>query len=169
MRPVPILNPKEIDQCRISADVVVKVHQMVVERLRPGVTPTQLDRWIGETLWEHKAKSCFLGYRVQRLPPFPGQACISRNDCVVHGHPSSRELEFTQGDLVKVDVGALKDGFIGDAAWTYHLGPATEKDRSLMDAGITSLRAGIAAIRIIENNIIGWVRRMPCTPLIGAR
>ena len=147
MRPIPVLDPKEIDQCRAAAEVVVKVHQMVVERLRPGVTPTQLDRWVGETLWEHNAKSCFLGYRVQRLPPFPGQACISRNECVVHGHPSNHELPFAQGDLIKVDVGALKDGFIGDAAWTYHLGPPDPSDRALMDAGIASLRTGIAAIK----------------------
>ena len=80
-------------------------------------------------------------------PPFPGQACISRNECVVHGHPSNDELPFAQGDLVKVDVGALKNGFIGDAAWTYHLGPPNPSDRALMDAGIASLRTGIAAIK----------------------
>ena len=73
MRPIPVLNPKQIDQCRAAAEVVVKVHQMVVDRLRPGVTPTQLDRWVGETLWEHNAKSCFLGYRVQRSPPSRGK------------------------------------------------------------------------------------------------
>ena len=65
----PCAESQEIDQCRAAAEVVIKVHQMVVDRLRPGVTPTQLDRWVGETLWEHNAKSCFLGYRVQRSPP----------------------------------------------------------------------------------------------------
>jgi methionyl aminopeptidase len=98
-----------------------------------------------------------LRYRVPKLPPFPNHACLSVNDCVVHGTSTSHREPMREGDLLKIDVGVLKDGWIGDAAWTYSFGEPGEEAAALMAAGKESLRLGIAALQP-GAALIEWAR-----------
>lgn len=140
-----------------AAERVVKVHLALVEKLRPGITAIEIDRLVGDALESLGATSCFLGYRVRGHPPYPSHACISVNDCVVHGTHLSEKAPLAEGDLLKVDVGVRHRGFIGDAAWTYSIGSQTELGRRLQQCGRESLRRGIEAMRV-GRPLVEWAR-----------
>src|SRR5262249_28992292 len=76
-------------------------------------------------------------------PAFPASTCVSVNDEVVHGIPGKRVLK--EGDVVKVDVGAVLDGWVGDGAWTFGVGYISERALRLMRVTEDALYAGIAA------------------------
>lgn len=137
---------KDIEAAAEAARCVVETHAGLVGMLRPGITLPQIDEMVAGLLADLGAKSAFLRYRIRGHPPYPSHSCLSPNDCIVHGtHLMSRD-PLAEGDLISVDVGAVKQGWIGDAAWTYALGSASEEALALMRAGRESLRRGIAAI-----------------------
>ncbi len=144
---VPFVSPADAAQARVAAQRVVEVHRRLVEFLAAGQTLAEIDRFVAITLDDLKCKSCFLGYRAGGLPPFPSHACLSVNDCVVHGTAASLERPLEPGDLVKIDIGVSHKGWIGDAAWTYSLGEPTKQVRALMDASKQSLQLGIAQLQ----------------------
>ena len=140
-----------------AARCVVETHRELAGFLRVGVELPAVDIFVGETLSKLGAKSCFLRYRVPRLPPFPSHACLSVNDCVVHGTAATLGRPLAEGDLLKVDVGVVKDGWIGDAAWSYAVGQPTDAVVKLMNAGKESLRRGIDALQP-GNELIEWAK-----------
>ena len=97
--------------CRLSAQVLKLAGEMV----EPGVTTGEIDRAVKKFILSHGAKPSFLGYG-----GFPGSACISINDQVIHGIPGGRVIQ--AGDIVSVDVGAFIGGFHGDNAATFAAG-----------------------------------------------
>jgi methionyl aminopeptidase len=72
---------------------------------------------------------------------FPGKVCISVNEEVIHGIPGARRLG--AGDLVSIDIGCTKDGFIGDSAWTYAVGEPSEQAKRMLEVGEKALLAGL--------------------------
>ncbi len=96
------------------------------ESIKPGMTTKQLDTIIRHHIEKCGAKPSFLGYG-----GFPGSACISINDEVIHGIPSSRVIE--DGDIVKVDVGAFYKGFHGDSANTFAVGNVSDEAKRLIE------------------------------------
>jgi len=116
-----------------------------LERLRieaaPGVTTGDLDRIARECLAKAGATSSFLGYA---RPPFPAVICASVNDEVVHGIPGERAL--VDGDLLKVDFGAIVDGWHGDAAITIPIGTVAPDVLAMSEATRLSLAAGLRAV-----------------------
>lgn len=143
----PPLSPAAADNAFAAAQRVVETHRALAGWLRHGMTLDQIDVFVAETLSKLGARSCFLGYRAHRLPPFPCHACLSVNDCIVHGTTDSHTLPLKQGDLLKIDIGVTYQGWIGDAAWTYSFGEPTPAIRKLMNAGKESLRRGIEQLR----------------------
>ncbi|MBR5484976.1 MAG: type I methionyl aminopeptidase [Oscillospiraceae bacterium] len=121
--------------CRISAETL----QLAGELIKPGMSTKELDRKLHEFIKKQGAVPSFLGYG-----GFPGCACISLNDQVIHGIPSDKVI-IKDGDLVKVDVGAYIDGFHGDNAATYAVGEISPEARLLMDATRDSLYKAIEA------------------------
>lgn len=120
---IPIKNDREIDMmreaCRAAAEVLDRLESLVT----PGMTTRDVDDACAQFIAEAGAKSAFLGYR-----KFPGQLCVSVNEEVVHGIGGDRRLAF--GDIVKLDVGVVKNGWIGDNATTIRLGvvpPAVDR------------------------------------------
>ncbi|MEK0451434.1 MAG: Methionine aminopeptidase 1, partial [Verrucomicrobiota bacterium] len=97
--------------CASAARVLEKLGQM----LRPGITTGEVDRAAADFIADEKCKSAFLGYR-----KFPGQICISVNEEVVHGIGGARRIQY--GDVVSIDVGVVKDGWVGDTAKTVPVG-----------------------------------------------
>ena len=97
------------------------------EHVREGISTYELDKLIREHIERSGAKPSFLGYA-----GFPGSACISINDEVIHGIPSKKKI-LCEGDIVKIDVGAYYKGFHGDAARTIAVGNVSDEAKRLIE------------------------------------
>lgn len=167
MLTIPLKNAEEIELMRQSAQLVSKTLGLMAERVKPGVTPLELDTIAEEFIRDHGGKPAFLG-----LYDFPNTLCMSVNEQVVHGIPNKRELR--DGDIISVDCGVLMNGFYGDHAFTFEVGevsPEVKKllrvTRECLDKGIEQCRAGnrigdisFAVQQHAENNGYGVVREL---------
>ncbi len=153
----PPISDAQIELAAQAARCVVETHEAIVGFLKHGQTLAEIDRFVGETLAGMGARSCFKGYRAGRHPPFPAHACLSVNKTVVHGHPGSHQEPLKEGDVLKVDIGVSKQGWIGDAAYTYSFGQPDETTRALMDCGKEALRLGIEAMQP-GAELVEWAR-----------
>jgi methionyl aminopeptidase len=134
-------SPDELDRMRAAGRVVAKVFEEVVDKIRPGVKTRELDKVVERVIRGEGCTPSFKGYR-----GFPASACISLNEEIVHGIPGSRKLR--EGDLVKIDVGAIYEGYHADSAWTFYVGNVPSPPiAALMRATEESLWAGIAQAR----------------------
>lgn len=141
------LTPADEDAAYAAAQCVVDTHRRLAAWLRHGLTLAEIDRFVAATLSELQCKSCFLGYKVGRKPPFPSHACLSVNDCIVHGTAGSYLAPMKAGDVLKIDIGVRHRGWIGDAAWTYVFGRPSPEVARLLACGKESLRRGIASMQ----------------------
>ena len=108
--------------------------------VRPGMTALDLDRIVESTIRAEGAEPAFIGYRGYRHA-----SCISINEQIVHGIPTTRKLK--EGDIVGIDVGAKMDGYCGDSAATFLVGKGTPEMTRLLDTAQTALANGIKAAR----------------------
>ncbi|MGK2867389.1 MAG: type I methionyl aminopeptidase [Mycobacterium sp.] len=140
---------KTEDQIRsmtAAGAVVAEALRAVIATAAPGRTTADLDRAAADVLAKHGATSPFLNYHPNWAPtPFPAVLCVSVNDAVVHGIPTSQVL--ADGDLVSVDFGAILDGWCGDAARSFIVGTPRAEDAALIEATDAALAAGIEAAR----------------------
>lgn len=130
------------EACVISA----KALKVAGKAVQPGVTTEEIDHEVRKFIESQGAKPNFLG-----LGGFPGSACISINDTVIHGIPGKRVIK--AGDIVSVDVGAFYNGFNGDNAATFAAGKISPEAQALIDATRESLYEGIKAA--VAGNRIG--------------
>jgi methionyl aminopeptidase len=137
---IAIKRPEELERMRESARIVAEALELAGGLVAPGVSTREIDRGIEELLRSWGATPSFLGYH-----GYPAASCISVNEQVVHGIPGDRRLQV--GDIVSIDVGALKGGFHGDGARTFPVGEITEEARTLLRVTEEALMAGIEAIR----------------------
>jgi methionyl aminopeptidase len=112
---IPIKSEREIEKMRESCASAAKVLEKLVMLVRPGVTTGEIDEAAADFMSDEQCRSAFLGYR-----NFPGQICISVNEEVVHGIGGPRRIQY--GDIVKLDVGVIKNGWVGDTATTVPVG-----------------------------------------------
>ena len=132
---------------RIAADALVEVGRHVA----PGVTTDELDRIGHEFMISRGAYPSTLGYK-----GFPKSLCTSVNEVVCHGIPDSRTLE--EGNIVKIDITAFKDGVHGDTCGTFYAGEVAPEVRDLGERTHEALRRGIAAVKPGRPvNVIGRV------------
>lgn len=139
--PVVIKSPREIALMRQAGRIVAEVLQLMGEQIRPGVTTAQLNEAAETLIRKRGAKPSFKGYH-----GFPAAICASVNTEIVHGIPSKKRV-LHEGDLISVDVGAIYQGYHGDAAMTYCVGQPTPDQQRLMDVTQAALAAGIAQAR----------------------
>ncbi len=144
---VPKVTAAEADLAREAAQKVVRTHERLVEFLRIGQTLAQIDAFVARTLEDLGCRSAFLGYRVPGSPAFPCYACLSVNECIVHGTVAFHEAALKPGDIVKIDIGVFHKGWVGDAAWTYAMQERTDEAQRLMRCGQESLRRGVQTLR----------------------
>jgi methionyl aminopeptidase len=123
---------------RKAGEIVGKAIDLLKASVEPGMTTRDLDRIAFKEITRNGATPTFKGYR-----GFPATICASVNEEIVHGIPGRRTLK--EGDLIKVDVGATIEGFIGDAAVTIPVGEVPEDLVALMDDTRLGLEAGIRA------------------------
>ena len=119
--------------CRLSAQAL-EIAQSVIA---PGVTTAYVDRKIREFITSQGARPTFLNYG-----GFPGSACVSVNEELIHGIPSEHKV-LKEGDIVSVDVGAYYRGYHGDNAFTFPCGKISAEAQALLDATRESLYEGI--------------------------
>jgi methionyl aminopeptidase len=126
---IPIKSAKEVEKmrqaCRTASDILDRVGELI----RPGITTKEVDEAAAVFMQEAKVKSAFLGYRLGHRV-FPGNICISINDEVIHGIASQRRIQY--GDIVKLDIGVIQDGWVGDNATTVPVGMVNDRTESLL-------------------------------------
>ncbi len=139
-------SPREIGLMRKAGLLVWEAHQIAGAMVRPGVTTAEIDRALERFFAGHGVVPLFkhVPNSQEGGPPFPAVTCISVNEEVVHGIPSSRKL--TEGDIVSVDTGCKLDGWCGDAAATYACGAVRPEVRRLLEVTRDVLQLAIDEI-----------------------
>ena len=141
---VEIKTAGEVQAMRAAGQVVAQILAATRAEAKAGMALTELDEIARGVLAEAGATSPFLGYQPGFAPiPFPGVICASVNDAALHGIPGRYRL--ADGDLLSVDCGAVLDGWTGDAAISFTIGPPDPADARLIATAGEALRAGIAA------------------------
>ena len=137
---ISLKSPREIELMRHAGRVTAQARARAGRMVQPGVTTLEIDTAVRKFIESQGAKPSFLGYS-----GFPGSACISVNEQVIHGIPGHRKLK--EGDIVSVDVGACLEGFHGDCAGTYPCGQVSEEAMRLIRVTEESFWAGIKLAR----------------------
>jgi methionyl aminopeptidase len=112
---IVIKQPHEIAKMRRAGETAAEILNELSTLVAPGVTTGEIDHAASQLMSEAGVRSAFLGYR-----KFPGHICISVNEEVVHGIGGARRIAY--GDVVKMDVGIIRDGWIGDTAMSVPVG-----------------------------------------------
>lgn len=136
MELISLKSQRELEKMRRAGRITAAARTLAGKMVAPGVTTLQIDTAVRRFIESHGAKPSFLGYG-----GFPGSACISVNDEVIHGIPGHRKLK--EGDIVSVDVGAYIDGFHGDCAGTFPCGQVSEEALRLIRVTEQSFWAGL--------------------------
>ena len=116
-----IKNSEQLKLMRMAGRITAEALMVARDEIRPGISTKELDNKIRRYIEKCGATPSFLG-----LYGFPGSACISVNDEVIHGIPSDKVI-LTEGDIVKVDVGARFRGYNGDSARTFAVGKVSDE------------------------------------------
>jgi methionyl aminopeptidase len=132
--------PAEIDAMAAAGAVLVRCHEILRAKARPGVTTAELDEAAERFIRSQGAEPAFKGYR-----GFPGSICASPNSMVVHGIPGSYAL--ARGDVLSVDIGVVLDGWVADAAITHPIGNVTPIAQKLLASTRAALFDGIEQCR----------------------
>lgn len=131
---------------RQAGKVVAEVLGTMRERVAPGVTTAELEELADAVISKYNAIPSFKGYPPGSAHPFPASICASVNEELVHGIPGSRVLR--EGDIISIDVGAILDGYHGDAAISLPVGCVSPEAQRLLEVTEGALCAGIAAARV---------------------
>ncbi|HET6998493.1 MAG TPA: type I methionyl aminopeptidase [Solirubrobacterales bacterium] len=132
--------PEQVDKMAVAGEILVRCLKMLESKARAGVTTGELDAAAEKFILSQGATPAFKGYR-----GFPGSICASPNSMVVHGIPGEYELK--RGDVISIDVGVVKDGWVADAAMTVPIGEVGPVARKLLDVTKASLFAGVEQMR----------------------
>jgi methionyl aminopeptidase len=135
--------PEQIRKMRAAGLVVAAVHEAMRESAAPGVSTAELDHIAEDVIRGRGAVPSFKGYDIG-FGPYPASICSSVNEQVVHAIPSE-DAVLKEGDLLSVDVGAIVDGWHGDAAITLEIGAVKPELTALREACEASMWAGIRA------------------------
>lgn len=131
---------RELEIMRRACKITAAARALAGEMVRPGVTTGEIDKAVHDFIVSQGAKPSFLHYQ-----GYPGSACISVNEVVIHGIPGNRVLK--DGDIVSVDVGAFWQGFHGDCAATFACGTISQEAQRLIDVTKQSFFEGIRFAR----------------------
>jgi len=131
---------QEIDLMASAGAVLVRTMQLLAGKIRPGVSTGELDSAAEKFIRSQNCEPAFKGYR-----GFPGSICASPNSMIVHGIPGAYKLG--RGDILSVDIGVIKDGWVADAACTFPVGPITPIARKLLTVTHESLMVGVEQCR----------------------
>lgn len=134
---IVLKSERELQYLYDAGQVVAKTHREVEKAVKPGVTTQELDRTAEEFILKCQAQPAFKGYH-----GFPASICASINEEIVHGIPS-RLRQVISGDIISIDIGAVINGFVGDAAVSLPVGDVDEEMKRLLEVTEQSLYCGI--------------------------
>ena len=137
---ITIKSPQELANMRQAGRVVASVISLLEKSVAPGMKTRELDALAAGEIKRMGAKPAFLGYR-----GFPATICVSLNEEIVHGIPGDRVIQ--EGDLVKMDIGAIVDGLYGDAAVTVGVGNISPEAQALVDVTREALATAVRSVR----------------------
>ena len=137
---ISIKTQRELEVMRKACKITAAARALAGEMVRPGITTGEIDKAVYDFIVSQGAKPSFLHYQ-----GYPGSACISVNEVVIHGIPGKRVLK--EGDIVSVDVGACYKGFHGDCAATFACGQISPEAQKLIDVTKQSFFEGIQFAR----------------------
>src|SRR5881396_475765 len=138
---IPIKNAREIEKMRTACRTASDILERVSDLIRPGISTKEVDEAAADFMLEASVQSAFLGYRLGHRV-FPGNICISLNDEIVHGIGSQRRIQY--GDIVKLDIGVIQDGWVGDTAFTVPVGMIDERTERLLRVTESALQRAIS-------------------------
>ncbi len=139
---IQLKNALQIKEMKEAGRITGEALLVARDSIREGISTYELDKIIKNHIEKCGAKPSFLGYH-----GFPGSACISINDEVIHGIPSKKRI-LREGDIVKIDVGAFYKGYHGDAARTIPVGKVSEDAERLIKVTRDSFFVGIEKLQI---------------------
>ena len=137
---ITVKSPREIEQMRVAGKITAEARSLGRQLVAPGITTQEINKEIFKFIKSKGATPSFLGYC-----GFPGSACISVNDEVIHGIPGKRLIR--EGDIVSIDVGAIKNGWQGDCCGTFAAGEISEEAKRLIEVTRQSFFEGIKYAR----------------------
>jgi methionyl aminopeptidase len=132
--------PDEIDKMAAAGEVLVRTMNLLTGKIRPGVSTEELDQAAERFIRSQGCEPAFKGYR-----GFPGSICASPNSMIVHGIPGPYKLE--RGDIISIDIGVVRDGWVADAARTFPVGPITPVAQKLLRVTEESLHLAVPQCR----------------------
>ncbi len=141
MSKIELKSKDELNKIRVACKATAEILESLKSFIKPGITTKDIDVEVYRMISSFKMKPAFLGYG-----GFPGSACVSVNDELVHGIPNdSREL--SSGDIVTVDVGCIYQGYNSDAAYTYPVGKISSDTEKLLRVTEDSLYKAIEQVK----------------------
>ncbi len=136
-----IKSTREIELMRKAGKLTAQARSIARQAVSAGVTTKQIDRQVHDFIVKSGGYPTFLNYG-----GFPGSACISVNDEIIHGIPGKRVVH--DGDIVSVDVGATLHGFVGDCAMTVPCGEISEEAKKLIEVTRQSFFEGLKFAKV---------------------
>jgi methionyl aminopeptidase len=141
---IPIKSAREIEKMRQACRSASDILEQLSNTIRPGISTKEVDAAAAEMMAEAGVKSAVLGYRMGHRV-YPGNICISLNEEVIHGIAGQRVIQY--GDLVKLDITIIRDGWFGDTAATIPVGLVDDRADRLLRVTQKALERGINMAR----------------------
>ncbi|RYZ65597.1 MAG: M24 family metallopeptidase, partial [Proteobacteria bacterium] len=116
--------------CQLAAKALYHTGGFV----KPGITTDELDKIANDFMLSHGAKSACIGYH-----GYPKAICTSVNEVICHGVPDGTVLK--DGDIINIDVTALKDGFHGDTSATFYVGNVSDEAKKITEVAKAAMMA----------------------------
>ena len=138
---IRLKNDDQIKKIRASCHELADLFNEIIPKVKPGVSTYEIDKWCQDFCRKYGGKPAWM------LEGFPGMACISINEQVIHGVPSKKRF-VEEGDLVSLDIGIDLDGYISDSTHTVMVGNVKPEHRKLVEVTRESLKAGIKACKV---------------------
>lgn len=137
---IQLKSPQQIEKIRESSRILVETFKFIEKNVHAGMKLIEIDKEVENFIRSKKAVPSFKGFK-----GFPGSACISVNEEIVHGIPDDRKLE--KGQIVGIDIGVNHDGYYSDAAYTFKIGEVKPEIDKLLKITKESLYLGIKAAK----------------------
>ena len=148
---IEIKSNREIELIKEACRIVALVHKEMEKAIKPGISTGELDRLAEKIIRENGGIPAQKGYPSYEkgVPNFPSTICASINDEVIHGIPSDR-VHLKDGDIISIDLVALKNGYNGDAARTFIVGKASKEAERLIEVTKKAFFEGISQVLELE-------------------
>ena len=144
---VYIKSPREIELMKVAGAAVADCFKIIGESIKPGMTTMDIDKIVNDTFIKHGCISAEKGYY-----DYPANACVSVNEELVHGIPSSRKI-LKEGDIVSVDLVASYKGYMADACRTFAVGKLSDRAANIVKVTKEAFFEGLKQVKV--GNYIG--------------